>query len=651
MISMDFNNEKVINNIDIMVLISSISYLSIDDKNKVLSLPLVRERIKKDLLLRCLKGDVYGNFRKIISLLGVDNFISIFDYSSIHDTFKILGRDDFTGYNNDYKLENYAKIDDEINMSIHRNSNEYKLFVCLVEESPDKVLEWILNDDNLFKEYINISDNMYSMVSMFSYDLIVKLIYKLEEFGFGTGNVSFNFSSVNFEDKIRLLEEGFSDETIIKLIDDFDVNAKSHFFLNDKRAIYLYKKVNGFTNLIRSGVRFSRDILLQNDFFDKLKHSNFSEFRRNINAVEKYNDPLIIQSKLSKYYDELINEYDKDRGIFKYYGNVFDNPNLLKENKRDDFIFNFDVRYVFASYIDYNDDGTYNFGDIEEQDETAEGNYDFGSLDNIESISLLSDDEDFGELPEDEPTVVVDGANYDFDEFAMLYTADYDIDDGKTINEKGQAIYDDFIFVPSTDDGVYNFGDIDEQDETAKGDYDFGDLDEGVDIDTVAADDYDFNVLAGDATEEQFIPGTEYNLDNVPLYANYCSTTSTTEISGIYYIYNSKIANNRIRVCKYDSGIEVPCRYSGWVNIEDLANSNEISVGDLIEVTGKMYRYANGYGGYTEYEKEVFYVTEIVTNGDNEFDYTYPYGISKSPRGSRLGFVDKDSIKILANNY
>ena len=316
------------------------------------------------------------------------------------------------------------------------------------------------------------------------------------------------------------------------------------------------------------------------------------------------------------------------------------------------YIFRFRIILSEPSYIiDYNDDGTYNFGDIEEQDETAEGNYDFGSLDNIESISLLSDDEDFGELPEDEPTVVVDGANYDFDEFAMLYTADYDIDDGKTINEKGQAIYDDFIFVPSTDDGVYNFGDIDEQDETAKGDYDFGDLDEGVDIDTVAADDYDFNVLAGDATEEQFIPGTEYNLDNVPLYANYCSTTSTTEISGIYYIYNSKIANNRIRVCKYDSGIEVPCRYSGWVNIEDLANSNEISVGDLIEVTGKMYRYANGYGGYTEYEKEVFYVTEIVTNGDNEFDYTYPYGISKSPRGSRLGFVDKDSIKILANNY
>ena len=357
---MDFNDEKLVNDIDIMVLISNISYLSSSEKSRVLSLSWVREKIKRDLLGRCLEGDVYGNFRRVISSLGVDTLISILDYRTIHDTFRVLTRSDFPSYSDDYKMGNYDKIDEiesEIEKSKYRNTNEYKIFVCLMEESPDEVLEWILNDNNLLREYVNISDNMYSMVSMFNYNLIVKLIYKLEELGFGTGNVSFNFSSVNSEDKIRLLDEGFSDDTIIKLIDYFDDKAKSYFFLNDKRAIYLYKKVSGFTNLIRSGVRFSRDILLQNDFFDKLKHSNFSEFRRNINAVEKYNDPLIIQSKLSKYYDELINEYDKDRGIFKYYGNVFDNPSLLKENMRDDFIFNFDVRYVFTSYIDYNDDG------------------------------------------------------------------------------------------------------------------------------------------------------------------------------------------------------------------------------------------------------------------------------------------------------
>ena len=360
MMTMDFNDEKLVNDIDIMVLISNISYLSSSEKTRVLSLPWVREKIKRDLLGRCLEGDVYGNFRRVISSLGVDTLISILEYRTIHDTFRVLTRSDFPSYSDDYKMGNYDKIDEiesEIEKSKYRNTNEYKLFVCLMEESPDEVLEWILADNNLLREYVNISDNMYSMVSMFNYNLIVKLIYKLEELGFGTGNVSFNFSSVNSEDKIRLLDEGFSDETIIKLIDYFDDKAKSYFFLNDKRAIYLYKKVSGFTNLIRSVVRFSRDILLQNDFFDKLKHSNFSEFRRNINAVEKYNDPLIIQSKLAKYYDELINEYDKDRGIFKYYGNVFDNPSLLKENMRDDFIFNFDVRYVFTSYIDYNDDG------------------------------------------------------------------------------------------------------------------------------------------------------------------------------------------------------------------------------------------------------------------------------------------------------
>lgn len=369
MIMMNFNDEKLVNDIDIMVLISNISYLSSSEKSRVLSLSWVREKIKRDLLGRCLEGDVYGNFRRVISSLGVDTLISILDYRTIHDTFRVLTRSDFPSYSDDYKMGNYDKIDEiesEIEKSKYRNTNEYKLFVCLMEESPDEVLEWILNDDDLFKEYINISDNMYSMVSMFSYDLIVKLIYKLEELGFGTGNVSFNFSSVNSEDKIRLLEEGFSDETIIKLIDDFDDKAKSYFFLNDKRAIYLYKKVSGFTNLIRSGVRFSRDILLQNDFFDMLKHSNFSEFRRNINAVEKYNDPLIIQSKLAKYYDELINEYDRDRGIFRYYGEILDNPSLLKSRKRDDFIFNFDVKYMFSPYMDYDNDGNMFFENSDE---------------------------------------------------------------------------------------------------------------------------------------------------------------------------------------------------------------------------------------------------------------------------------------------
>lgn len=369
MMTMDFNDEKLVNDIDIMVLISNISYLSSSEKSRVLSLSWVREKIKRDLLGRCLEGDVYGNFRRVISSLGVDTLISILDYRTIHDTFRVLTRSDFSSYSDDYKMGNYDKIDEiesEIEKSKYRNTNEYKLFVCLMEESPDEVLEWILNDDDLFKEYINISDNMYSMVSMFSYDLIVKLIYKLEELGFGTGNISFNFSSVNSEDKIRLLGEKFSDETIIKLIDYFDAKAKSYFFLNDKRAIYLYKKVSGFTNLIRSGVRFSRDILLQNDFFDMLKHSNFSEFRRNINAVEKYNDPLIIQSKLAKYYDELVNEYDRDRGIFRYYGEILDNPSLLKSRKRDDFIFNFDVKYMFSPYMDYDNDGNIFFENSDE---------------------------------------------------------------------------------------------------------------------------------------------------------------------------------------------------------------------------------------------------------------------------------------------
>ena len=151
---MDFNDEKLVNDIDIMVLISNISYLSSSEKSRVLSLSWVREKIKRDLLGRCLEGDVYGNFRRVISSLGVDTLISILDYRTIHDTFMVLTRSDFPSYSDDYKMGNYDKIDEiesEIEKSKYRNTNEYKRFVCLMEESPDEVLEWILNDDDLFK--------------------------------------------------------------------------------------------------------------------------------------------------------------------------------------------------------------------------------------------------------------------------------------------------------------------------------------------------------------------------------------------------------------------------------------------------------------------------------------------------------------------
>ena len=52
--------------------------------------------------------------------------------------------------------------------------------------------------------------------------------------------------------------------------------------------------------------------------------------------------------------------------------------------------------------------------------------------------------------------------------------------------------------VQPIDDGIFNFGDLDESTIVTPGDYDFGDLLEGVSYDSLADGDYDFNILRKD---------------------------------------------------------------------------------------------------------------------------------------------------------
>ena len=113
------------------------------------------------------------------------------------------------------------------------------------------------------------------------------------------------------------------------------------------------------------------------------------------------------------------------------------------------------------------DDGVYNYGEAELFDETAKGDYDFGSLDNgTDSDTVAKGDYDFEILKSD----------------------------------KGD------------DDGVYNFGDVEEGDETAEGDYDFGSLEEGIAKDSVAVS-IDFNIACNDNSGEDDKP--DYGLELV----------------------------------------------------------------------------------------------------------------------------------------
>ena len=92
--------------------------------------------------------------------------------------------------------------------------------------------------------------------------------------------------------------------------------------------IYL-KKIPNINGYINSGVKFNDSILSSQRFFNRLKSSSFVIFRKNINTVETYNNPIMIEQKLKKYYDELISSYDSEEDMFGEYWDVLNNPSLL----------------------------------------------------------------------------------------------------------------------------------------------------------------------------------------------------------------------------------------------------------------------------------------------------------------------------------
>ncbi|MBR6289280.1 MAG: hypothetical protein IKR19_08095 [Acholeplasmatales bacterium] len=274
---------------------------------------------------------------------------------------------------------------------------------------------------------------------------------------------------------------------------------------------------------------------------------------------------------------------------------------------------------------DYEDDGTFNYGDIDEDDETAVGNYDFGNLD--------EDPED-----PDDPSDCIPGGDYNFEAFSGIYLDEYDEDDGTNIDEQGHPIvpvdpepeYDD-------DDGKFNYGDIDLEDETAEGDWDFGDLDEGTDMDSVVPEgtSIDFNIES-----EGFPAGKEVDLEDTPIYANYCSTVPVTTKTGTYFIYKPQVVNNMIRITKMESGVDVPVRCTGWVKLEDLRRLGKPKVGDPVYVDGRLRRYINSDNEYIEVHNMMMYVVMVA----NESEYEYPYAMAYDAGFSRIGWASIDML-------
>lgn len=347
-------------NMSCLEIVNVLKYKSDKEKTAILNTPVIKDKLKKELLKEAAMGNAYYNFRNIINVLSLNYIFDNFDYDDIHEAFKKLSYKDFSNYNS---------IDDnisfEINNSEIRNSNEYKFFVVLCENDINNTILWILQNDNLFKEFFMKVDNFYSMFCDLDYDLIVKIIYKLDEYRDYFHDKGYDFLSlINKDNQKALLGENFSDDIILKLIGYFNIDTLSYFFLNDRRSIDLFEKIPNINGYINSGVKFNDSILSSQRFFNRLKSSSFVIFRKNINTVETYNNPIMIEQKLKKYYDELISSYDSEKDMFGEYLGVLNNPSLLYNYyDKDTFIFSYDIVLLFEKYLSCDDDDNLYFKD------------------------------------------------------------------------------------------------------------------------------------------------------------------------------------------------------------------------------------------------------------------------------------------------
>lgn len=309
-------------------ILEKIRYLELENRKIVFDDERIRNKLRYGLLEES-KFEQFYSYRKILSVITPSEFLSLYDSSFLKEFFE----DDIW--------------------------RESVFFAALCEKDINQVVEYILQDNTLFEEFYNCSKNFDSFFSELDYDLFKKIIIKMQDIGLECNDDILN--NVNIEYQYRIIKEPeINDDTLVSLLSSFRNVVKSDFFKNDSRASYLYTKFN-INSLIKKGIKFSDDILAKKDFFELLKSDSIIEFRTNINNVEEYNNPVIIEKRVEEYYNEILSFYNSESNLFNVYEIILNNPGKYKIN--NSYIFDFEIVHKINSHLLQDENGLFYYKD------------------------------------------------------------------------------------------------------------------------------------------------------------------------------------------------------------------------------------------------------------------------------------------------
>lgn len=176
---------------------------------------------------------------------------------------------------------------------------------------------------------------------------------------FINGNSNIFITLINSLD--RELLEIFLDKTGIELLLDSKKLLSLEFILNN--SFFRNTILNGdydISQLIFKEINFGEDILKDKRFIEKLVNErDISKYRFMMNSLEKNNNISYletIENNRKKYYDNIINSYDKSLGMFKKYADIFDSLVVNGKLVEQQILFDLDLgtKLPFGTNYDIN---------------------------------------------------------------------------------------------------------------------------------------------------------------------------------------------------------------------------------------------------------------------------------------------------------
>lgn len=324
-----------INEVSSFEILDKINLLNKRDRDKVLNNSLIKDKLRLGLLKESRENQWYY-YREILSKINIKEFLSLYDAPFLNEYF-----------------------------TIHGGESLYRFWASMCEKNINTVVSLVIDDDNMLENFLGQSNNFESLFENLDYELLIKLLYKLQDKNSDL-NYDFLFYISKENQYLLLKDDKINDNTLVHLINGFYCEVKINFFKNDSRALHLYDKFN-ISSFAKVGVVFNDNILKKKDFFELLKDISLINFRINVNNIERYNNPSIIEQRVDEYYNEMLSLYLNEYDMFKPYKDILDNPSLIvNSGKQVSYLFHFDIIDKLTFSLRQDETGKYYFENIDE---------------------------------------------------------------------------------------------------------------------------------------------------------------------------------------------------------------------------------------------------------------------------------------------